>query len=283
MLILLILALLPVAASAETPSSFAYQGQLLDSSGNPPLAPTIRVAIYDEIDSGNLLFEEEHLSVPIAPDGRFELAIGLGTPVFGAIDADLFASPDRFLELRIEGETLAPRQPLESVPFSLRSEETERVSNIPIFEVIDGAGQVLGTLVTSRQVGQENKFGTPFFVERSLEIRTAEGIQLRVLAQTGEPERVLEGYFLEADCSGFPLLPASEANRILGYVRTEGGPSEPVYVPAGPVLRGVVPSASRGCSPWPGGAIDGVIASQPLPPDLPFSFPLTPILTTRER
>ena len=284
LLVLAVLAALP--AAAEPPAVLDYQGQLLDSAGDAPVAPTIRVRVYPALEGGTALFEEEHAAVPVALDGRFELAIGTGTPLVGALEPALFDEADRFLELVVDGEVLAPRQRIGSAAFALRSSEASQLRGVPVREVVDGAGQVLGTLTSINSGSDDFKqdLPTPGY---SYQVTTEAGVSFRVGVSGIVDGREIAVY-VSSDCTGPPLFSRLDAGRIVRLVFRDQS-SEVLFVPEGPVLDAVVlGSKSRGPFPENCGELTGVvgddlIAAEPLPNDLGFSFPLTPPITTRPR
>ncbi|MDJ0786971.1 MAG: hypothetical protein QNK05_09220 [Myxococcota bacterium] len=286
LLLLALAALAALPAAAEPPAVLAYQGQLLDAAGDAPVAPTIRVRIFPSLDGESALFEEEHVAVPVAADGRFELAIGSGTPLVGVLEPALFDGSDRFLELVVDGEVLAPRQRIGSAAFALRSSEASKVRGVPVREVVDGAGQVLGTLLSS-----EGGFGdfkatlpTPAY---SYQVVTPSGRYFRVDTAGNIGDRRIAVY-VSSDCTGPPLLSRVDAGRIL-RLRFGDGTTEFLFVPEGPVLDDVDLGSSTGaffpdrCTLLQGVVGDDLIAAEPLPDDLGFSFPLTAPITTRPR
>ncbi|MDJ0786974.1 MAG: hypothetical protein QNK05_09235 [Myxococcota bacterium] len=286
LLLPLLLMLCPWAVSAEAPASFAYQGQLLDAAGDPPFEPTIRVRIFDALTGGTELFAEEHGAVPVAADGRFELAVGTGTPIGGTLDAGLFAEANRFLEVAVNGEVLSPRQAMRSAPFALQSTETAEVETL---EAVDGSGQLLGVVLNTIRETAFGIKGQPQGFDRLFEIRTSTGVEFAVNGTTGRIERIGLAFYLSGDCSGAPLLSASEAGRIVELVDIPTEPSEFLFVPRTTPQDGVVPGSFgdgyAGCRvPQPGfPPVDNLIPATSLPGDLPFTLPITPFVTTRPR
>jgi len=80
--------------------------------------------------------------------GVFDVALGAVSP----IDASVFSSPNRYLEVRVEGEMLGPRRPLLSVAYALKAES-----------VADGAidtDQLAAGAVTSNEIEGGTILGT---------------------------------------------------------------------------------------------------------------------------
>ena len=93
--------------------TFSHQGRLLDSGGNP--VPdgnyAVQYRIYQVATDGTAVYtENQNVAVK---DGLFTTSLGLTT----AVDPTLFAQP-AWLEVRINGQTLTPRQPLQGAPYA---------------------------------------------------------------------------------------------------------------------------------------------------------------------
>lgn len=91
----------------------SHQGRLLDASGNP--VPDgdyeITYSIF-QAETGGTAVHTETQTVPVK-DGLFTTSIGLSS----AIDPTVFAGPT-WLEVRIGGEVLTPRQRMQGAPFA---------------------------------------------------------------------------------------------------------------------------------------------------------------------
>ncbi len=134
----LVVVLLATPATAAPPPAVSYQGLLLDAVGAPIDGDVnIEVRVWSDpasISTTALLYEEVHLNTPVIA-GVFEIILGRGAfasdPPF---DSETFSNGETWLELTVEGETLAPRQQFLSAPFSLRAEharDAETVGGIP--------------------------------------------------------------------------------------------------------------------------------------------------------
>ena len=121
-----LLVLLGGIAVAEPPNDATYQGILRDASGRPLAGPVqIEVRIWDAEVGGELVYHEEHADVPLS-GGVFHLLIGTGGVLQGSFDAGAFTDPERYLELVVNGETLAPRQPISSAPYAFAAQASRR-------------------------------------------------------------------------------------------------------------------------------------------------------------
>jgi len=132
------LMVLASVARAAVPEDVSLQGRLLSLEGQPIPGPVdLRVRVFEEAVEGTLLYSEAHLDVPLA-DGVFQILLGTGTDAVGAFDALLFAESERWLELEVDDEVLAPRQPFSSVPFAFHAgmaTSATSVGTIPASEV----------------------------------------------------------------------------------------------------------------------------------------------------
>jgi len=104
--------------SAPGPSATTvnYQGRLANSGGTP-LTGTygMTFALYDAATGGNLVWgPESHAAVPVS-SGLFN--VGLGSQTSGGIPTSVW-NGDRYLEITVGGEVLAPRELIRSVPIA---------------------------------------------------------------------------------------------------------------------------------------------------------------------
>ncbi len=105
----------PTAAHAEVPDTMAYHGTLSDASGQP-LDATVEVTfrLYDASSGGSEAWSETHTIDVNA--GDFTAVLGETSPF-----ASVFDGSDYWLEITIDGETLSPRTPVDSVPYAFRA------------------------------------------------------------------------------------------------------------------------------------------------------------------
>jgi hypothetical protein len=106
----------PAGATAQTsmPQTMSYRGLLSDPSGQP-LSGTFTMVfkLYNAVSGGALRYSETQ-SVTVT-HGTFSVRLGSVTP----LTAD-FSEP-YYIEVTIGAETLAPRQPLASAAYALRT------------------------------------------------------------------------------------------------------------------------------------------------------------------
>jgi hypothetical protein len=103
------------------PSStvFSYQGQLLDASGDPvDGSAEMTFSLYHQESGGTPFWTEIHAGTQAitVTNGLFHVLLGGLTPID---PGDL--TDDLYLELNVNGETLAPRELLASVPFAVEA------------------------------------------------------------------------------------------------------------------------------------------------------------------
>ncbi len=119
--------LAPAVGRGAVPTRFPFQGLLLDASGQP-VTDTVDLdfAIFDALESGTALWSESQLGVAVV-DGVYSVTLGSEMPV----DVSLLEGGVVFLEIRVNGEPLVPRQQLLSVPYARVAETTQSVGALP--------------------------------------------------------------------------------------------------------------------------------------------------------
>lgn len=130
---LLVFAVLTCVASrapAAVPLSINYQGRVLAADGTPVPGPIdVGLSIWDAATEGTKLYQEEHPATPLS-GGVFDVLIGRGSNPAGTFDAETFDAAGRWLELRIDGETLSPRQPFSSVAYALQADRAASADSV---------------------------------------------------------------------------------------------------------------------------------------------------------
>jgi hypothetical protein len=126
-----------IVARADGPSlrTMAYQGYLLDPSGAPMNGThSVLVSVWDATSGGTQRWSELHAGTRVV-DGVFQIELGsLNTAL-----APNFAGEDLWIQLTVDGETLAPRQKTRSVPYAFHAGSTATID--------DG-------VVTARKIGE---------------------------------------------------------------------------------------------------------------------------------
>ncbi|HOW90122.1 MAG TPA: hypothetical protein PL037_07550, partial [Elusimicrobiales bacterium] len=130
--LLSVLLVLPAAASAAVPGTMNFQGRLLDTAKLPRnglFQMTFRVcdslagSCAGTCQAGNPCLWSEDKNVPVF-NGVFAVQLGSST----ALDAEIFSSAGRYLEITVAGETMSPREPLASGPYSLRASVSDSLA-----------------------------------------------------------------------------------------------------------------------------------------------------------
>jgi hypothetical protein len=126
--IVIVLVLLALPAGADVPQLLNYQGRLTDPSGTPQNGTfTMEFAVYDGESGGNQLptaspwSETQNVTVNA---GVFNVLLGsvtaLPTELFEGGPSDS-AGPLRFLQVKVSGETLAPRRRIVSAAYAIHA------------------------------------------------------------------------------------------------------------------------------------------------------------------
>ncbi len=159
-LAILALTLLAPPAFAQVPQDMTYTGRLVDDQGDPLTGPVdLELRIFDAETGPTQLYSEEHLGVPLDATGGFSVQLGLGTSSSGTFDAALFSDVDRWLEVVVDSEVMAPRQIIGSVPWALIAQQANEIVRDPNAARFEDCGD--GTVVDHQTGLQwEKKTGT---------------------------------------------------------------------------------------------------------------------------
>ena len=102
-------------ARAQVPTAIHYQGRLLDATGTPVnAAVSVAIGLYTNDASGAAVYMQTIGSVT-AINGMFDFAFGTNTLDFLSV----FTNAEVWAGVTVDGDILAPRQRLVSVPFAL--------------------------------------------------------------------------------------------------------------------------------------------------------------------
>ncbi|WP_224368513.1 hypothetical protein [Hyalangium versicolor] len=116
------LVLLPHAARAASLSrQMTFQGRLIRADSSPETAPQdLHFALYATATGGSPLWEESHPATPVT-NGYYAVVLGASTP----LPASVLNGQQLYLGVSIVGQSeLTPRLPVASVPYALRSEDS---------------------------------------------------------------------------------------------------------------------------------------------------------------
>jgi hypothetical protein len=137
--VVFLMILMTVSAWSAVPTSMNYQGRLTDPDGNP-LTGTYEMTFFllDAPSNGTIVWSENQPSVTVT-DGIYNVQLG---SVSNPFSPNLFVLYDElYLEVHIDSETLAPRQPVTSTAFSMKAAVAETVVDGGVTTVMieDGA------------------------------------------------------------------------------------------------------------------------------------------------
>jgi len=145
-----VIALLAVQSLGQVPQTLNYQGHLVDDGGAPITGSvSMTFSIYDVALGGAQKWTQSFPAVDVV-DGGFSLILGEGNP----IGADIFDSPDRWLEISVDGQIIDPRARLTSAPYAQRVATiagAEGGSVTGIFQITPGSKE--GVLIAALHTG----------------------------------------------------------------------------------------------------------------------------------
>jgi hypothetical protein len=143
----LALTLCPMGAAAAPPNRINFQGLALDPSGIPIQgSQSMIIRIWDDpvsLAPAAFVYGEQHAGVAFL-DGVFQIVIGAGAPISGALDPSTFSQSGRWVELQIGSEILAPRQRVESNAYALQCANSDSVGGVAGASLITGVSAGTG-------------------------------------------------------------------------------------------------------------------------------------------
>ncbi|MFZ1946710.1 MAG: hypothetical protein WAW06_04130, partial [bacterium] len=123
---LVLLCLLAAGASGDVPKKVSYQGRLTDGAGQAlPGSHSLVFRIYDDAVAGALLWSETK-SESADSTGVFSTLLGSVNPI------EISFGEPCWLETEVDGEILAPRREIVSVPFAYRAEQADSADNATV-------------------------------------------------------------------------------------------------------------------------------------------------------
>ncbi|MCP3982679.1 MAG: hypothetical protein GY716_25590 [bacterium] len=147
-IVLLACGLAAAPAPAGAPTEIHYQGHIAQTSGQPFADGNylLELRIFDAATGGSLQWGPEvHDPVPVF-DGRFAVVLGAADSLSG-----VFGEESRYLSISVGpsggsvGAELVPRQQMVSVPYSMSSQNTDKlVGAVRTDNDPDGTGRLLG-------------------------------------------------------------------------------------------------------------------------------------------
>ena len=136
----LVIALLAwsAAPSFAVPAAVPYVAALTDDAGAPLDGPVdVEIGLFEQADGGEAVWGP-HLfgDVPVE-SGLLSLVLGGAGSV--PLDADVLAGGTIYLEVRVDGTLLLPRQEVLSVPYALLAGDAERLGGEPAASFVTDA------------------------------------------------------------------------------------------------------------------------------------------------
>ncbi|MFO7917183.1 MAG: tail fiber domain-containing protein [Anaerolineae bacterium] len=129
-------------AQGGSPLLLNYQGRLLDPATGDPVADgdyEVTFSLYDaETDGTDVYSETQTVRVE---EGLFNALLGSST----SLSASDFDGTDRWLELEVDGEPLAPRQRIASAPYAIQAQEAKNAWRLTGNSGTDASVNFLGT------------------------------------------------------------------------------------------------------------------------------------------
>ena len=110
MLLIVLVSLAPDGVQGQA-SSFSYQGQLRQSGEPFTGMADLEFRMYDQLSGGSQIGSPQSLNAVPVEDGLFQVELDFGTAAFDG--------SDRYLEVRVDGAPLIPRQKVTATPYAL--------------------------------------------------------------------------------------------------------------------------------------------------------------------
>jgi hypothetical protein len=144
----------PGIAQEAVPMLINFEGELRSPATGEPVpdgAYTMLFRIHDVEFGGTPLWEEVYSTVY---DNAIEVREGIVSVLLGSgegdpLDPSLFNGADRWLEIRVEAETLEPRQRITSVAYSMVSENSRLLDGREASEFADAAHMHVGQYISA--------------------------------------------------------------------------------------------------------------------------------------
>ena len=151
-----LLAVVAGSVSAKIPGKINYQGRLTDAATRQakPGEHNITFRIYEEADGGTHIWSEA-VTVEADSAGIFSAILGSAEPIDLTFDGPIW------LEIEIEGEVLAPRREVVSVPFAFSARRAGHAADSDSLNGLDAAsysltGHTHSEFVTRDEAGSVN-------------------------------------------------------------------------------------------------------------------------------
>jgi hypothetical protein len=191
------------AFAADVPKLIVHQGYLTDKAGQPVTASiAMSFGIYKSADGDNLVWEEDLGQVNVA-GGHYTVEIGK-TAALGAV---FFNDSELYLEIRVKGKKMTPRQHIGAVPYAFVAQDV--VGDIHPKSISMGGNTVIDS--AGKWVGDANN------VPGVKSVATAAPLSGGPIVDTGtismpKADSATSGYLASTDWNSF----AAKQNRVTG-------------------------------------------------------------------
>jgi hypothetical protein len=121
---LLVLSLVALPAAA-VPTTVTYAGVLTNNGAPVDGTADVVIELFDSAEGGTALFVETFNSLVVV-DGDMVVDLGFSTP----LDDTVLSVDALFVQVTVNGQTLAPRSRISSVPFALQAQDALTLSGL---------------------------------------------------------------------------------------------------------------------------------------------------------
>ncbi|MBI5242679.1 MAG: hypothetical protein HY922_03215, partial [Elusimicrobia bacterium] len=178
------------APVGSVPSGINYQGRLIDNGFPVSGVRNMTFRLYDAALGGNLLWTSNVQSVTVS-QGIFGTTLAISTSA-------LAGTSQRYLEVQVEGTTLIPREPLNSVPYALIAKSVEEslvMSSVTVEGQLTSSGPMsLTTLTAVDGLAGITITTSAFFTAGRVGLgTTSPSAQLHLSAQAGASSLRIDG------------------------------------------------------------------------------------------
>ena len=108
------LLLAATSAAAAVPGKITYTGRVLKNGAPASGSINVTFALHDAQSGGASLWSEDHSGVPVK-NGVFSVLLGSKVP----LTATVFSGAERWLEVKVGGQTMGPRTAVTSVAYAM--------------------------------------------------------------------------------------------------------------------------------------------------------------------
>lgn len=221
--------LLAAQAGAAIPKKIAYQGKLVDASGNPsPGDHTVLFSLHNA-ESGGIMVWSETQTVTADSNGVFSAILGSDTPIEG-----YFAAP-KWLSITVDGEPLSPRREIVSVATAFNAGNADSLGGLAsssyslaghthyYLDAADGSPSQALSLNNDGEVHISTGLsgGAPY-AESQLGIEDDQAASISLMSPSttaqgllfGDPDNVMAGWVVYDHTTDLLRLGASNNNRM---------------------------------------------------------------------